>query len=77
MVMDYHIALPFWRCFFLFVFFVLCMFFTHFSYCSTACLKLEEYHTAKAALETGAALTQNDSRFKKLINECDQRIAGI
>uniref|UniRef100_A0A5B7B960 SGT1 n=1 Tax=Davidia involucrata TaxID=16924 RepID=A0A5B7B960_DAVIN len=40
----------------------------------TACFKLEEYHTAKAALETGASLAQNDSRFTKLIKECDERI---
>ncbi|XP_062074433.1 protein SGT1 homolog A-like [Humulus lupulus] len=40
-----------------------------------ACLKLEEYHTAKAALEVGASLAQSDSRFTKLIIECDQRIA--
>lgn len=47
------------------------------SYCSTACLKLEEYITAKAALELGASLDQNDSRFTKLISECDKHIAGI
>ncbi|PSR91471.1 Protein SGT1 B like [Actinidia chinensis var. chinensis] len=41
----------------------------------TACFKLEEYHTAKAALEKGASLAQNDSRFAKLITECDERIA--
>ncbi|CAL5433972.1 unnamed protein product [Camellia sinensis] len=41
----------------------------------TACFKLEEYHTAKAALEKGASLAQNDSRFTKLITECDDRIA--
>ncbi|XP_057513325.1 protein SGT1 homolog B-like [Actinidia eriantha] len=41
----------------------------------TACFKLEEYHTAKAALEKGASLAQNDSRFTKLITECDERIA--
>ncbi|GMP96397.1 hypothetical protein CsSME_00045061 [Camellia sinensis var. sinensis] len=40
----------------------------------TACFKLEEYHTAKAALEKGASLAQNDSRFTKLITECDDRI---
>ncbi|KAI8546277.1 hypothetical protein RHMOL_Rhmol07G0104700 [Rhododendron molle] len=38
--------------------------------------KLEEYHTAKAALEKGASLLQNDSRFSKLISECDERIAA-
>ncbi|GFZ01462.1 phosphatase-like protein [Actinidia rufa] len=41
----------------------------------TACFKLEEYHTAKAALEKGASLAQNDSRFTQLITECDERIA--
>ncbi|XP_057478725.1 protein SGT1 homolog B-like isoform X2 [Actinidia eriantha] len=41
----------------------------------TACFKLEEYHTAKAALEKGASLAQNDSRFAKLITKCDERIA--
>lgn len=41
----------------------------------TACFKLEEYHTAKAALEKGASLVQNDSRYTKLIKECDERIA--
>lgn len=40
-----------------------------------ACFKLEEYHTAKAALEKGASLAQNDSRFSKLISDCDERIA--
>ncbi|KAL6979540.1 Cochaperone protein [Sarracenia purpurea var. burkii] len=41
----------------------------------TACFKLEEYYTAKTALEKGASLVQNDSRFTKLIAECDERIA--
>lgn len=45
--------------------------------CSMACVKLEEYHTAKAALETGASLAQDDNRFTKFIKECDQKIAGI
>ncbi|KAK6947841.1 Tetratricopeptide repeat, partial [Dillenia turbinata] len=40
----------------------------------TACMKLEEYQTAKAALEKGASLAQNDSRFTKLIKECDEHI---
>ncbi|KAM7272291.1 hypothetical protein ACFE04_026954 [Oxalis oulophora] len=40
-----------------------------------ACMKLEEYQTAKAALEIGASLAPGDSRFTKLINECDARIA--
>ncbi|KAL8534483.1 hypothetical protein ACS0TY_010482 [Phlomoides rotata] len=40
-----------------------------------ACIKLEEYQTAKTALEIGASLASGDSRFSKLIKECDQRIA--
>ncbi|XP_074582553.1 protein SGT1 homolog [Curcuma longa] len=40
-----------------------------------ACIKLEEYQTAKAALEAGALLTPGDTRFSKLIKECDERIA--
>lgn len=44
---------------------------------STACLKLEEYYTSKEALEKGASLAQNDSRFTKLIEECDKHIAGM
>uniref|UniRef100_A0A2C9WAC2 Protein SGT1 homolog n=1 Tax=Manihot esculenta TaxID=3983 RepID=A0A2C9WAC2_MANES len=40
-----------------------------------ACMKLEEYHTAKRALEIGASLAQDDSRFTNLIKECDLRIA--
>lgn len=45
--------------------------------CSVACMKLEEYHTAKRALEIGASLAQDDSRFTNLIKECDLRIAGM
>ncbi|XP_065047694.1 protein SGT1 homolog [Musa acuminata AAA Group] len=41
----------------------------------TACIKLEEYQTAKAALEAGVLLAPGDSRFTKLIKECDERIA--
>ncbi|GLT77749.1 hypothetical protein SLA2020_493090 [Shorea laevis] len=41
----------------------------------TACMKCGEYHTAKDALEAGAALAENDSRFTTLIKECDQHIA--
>ncbi|XP_048231012.1 protein SGT1 homolog A isoform X2 [Ricinus communis] len=41
----------------------------------TACIKLEEYHTAKTALEKGVSLARDDSRFTKLIEECNQRIA--
>ncbi|KAL4346951.1 hypothetical protein GQ457_17G024730 [Hibiscus cannabinus] len=42
---------------------------------ATACMKLEEYQTAKAALEAGVALAPGDSRFSKLIKECEERIA--
>ncbi|XP_022723956.1 protein SGT1 homolog A-like [Durio zibethinus] len=42
---------------------------------ATACMKLEEYQTAKAALEVGAALTPGESRFSKLIKECEECIA--
>ncbi|KAA8539972.1 hypothetical protein F0562_026664 [Nyssa sinensis] len=41
----------------------------------TACMKLEEYQTAKAALETGASLALGDSRFTNLIKECEELIA--
>lgn len=44
---------------------------------STACIKLEEYQTAKAALEAGFSLAPTDSRFTRLIKECDEHIAGI
>ncbi|KEH26376.1 putative SGS domain, HSP20-like chaperone, acetyltransferase A, auxiliary subunit [Medicago truncatula] len=40
-----------------------------------ACMKLEEYQTAKTALETGASLAADKSRFVKLIEECDELIA--
>lgn len=39
-------------------------------------MKLEEYQTAKAALETGASLSADKSRFVNLIKECDKLIAG-
>ncbi|KAK1322370.1 hypothetical protein QJS10_CPA03g00287 [Acorus calamus] len=42
----------------------------------TACINLEEYQTAKAALEAGALLAQGDSRFTKLIKECEERISA-
>ncbi|PIA49154.1 hypothetical protein AQUCO_01300188v1 [Aquilegia coerulea] len=42
----------------------------------TACLKLEEFQTAKAALEAGASLAPGDARFSNLIKECDERIAA-
>uniref|UniRef100_A0A7N0U648 Protein SGT1 homolog n=1 Tax=Kalanchoe fedtschenkoi TaxID=63787 RepID=A0A7N0U648_KALFE len=41
----------------------------------SACFKLDEYQTAKAALETGAALAPGDSRFTNLIKECELKIA--
>ncbi|XP_074570052.1 protein SGT1 homolog isoform X1 [Curcuma longa] len=40
-----------------------------------ACMKLEEYQTAKAALEAGLQLASGDSRFTKFIKECDDCIA--
>ncbi|CAM8959192.1 hypothetical protein QQ045_004714 [Rhodiola kirilowii] len=40
-----------------------------------ACFQLEEYQTAKAALEIGASLAPDASRFTKLITECEQKIA--
>ncbi|MBA0678111.1 hypothetical protein Goari_019473 [Gossypium aridum] len=43
---------------------------------TTACMKLEEYQTAKAALETGAILAPGELRFSKLIKECEERIAA-
>ncbi|KAG9445501.1 hypothetical protein H6P81_011629 [Aristolochia fimbriata] len=41
----------------------------------TACMKLEEYQTAKSALEAGASLAPGDVRFINLIKECNERIA--
>lgn len=46
---------------------------------SIACMKLEEYLTAKTALEKGASLTPDGpekSRFTSLIKECDEQMAG-
>lgn len=40
-----------------------------------ACIKLEEYQTAKIAFQAGAALAPEDPRFTNYIKECDQRIA--
>ena len=45
--------------------------------CRTACMKLEEYQTAKKALEKGASIAPCESKFKKLIDECELRISGI
>ncbi|KAF3568137.1 hypothetical protein DY000_02015277 [Brassica cretica] len=41
----------------------------------TACMKLEEYSTAKAALQKGASVAPNESKFNKLIDECNLHIA--
>jgi suppressor of G2 allele of SKP1 len=41
----------------------------------SACIKLEEYQTAKAALEVGSSYASGDSRFTRLMKECDERIA--
>ncbi|KNA17113.1 hypothetical protein SOVF_083090 [Spinacia oleracea] len=40
----------------------------------TACMKLEEYQTAKAAFQAGSGLAPEDPRFTNYIKECDQRI---
>jgi len=40
-----------------------------------ACIKLEEYQTAKAALELGSSYANGDSRFTRLLKECEERIA--
>ncbi|WOL08314.1 hypothetical protein Cni_G17067 [Canna indica] len=40
-----------------------------------ACIKLEEYQTAKTALQEGLVLAPGDSRFTYLIQECDYCIA--
>lgn len=41
----------------------------------TACMKLEEYQTAKTAFQAGAALAPEDSRFSNFVKECDECIA--
>ncbi|CAB4301942.1 unnamed protein product [Prunus armeniaca] len=40
-----------------------------------ACINLEEYQTAKAALEIGVSLAPEETRFVKLIKDCDEKIA--
>lgn len=40
-------------------------------------MKLEEYRTAKSALEKGASVAPNESKFNKMLDECNLRIAGI
>lgn len=42
----------------------------------TACINLEEYHTAKVALEKGASFAPDDSRFTNLIQQCQRFIAA-
>lgn len=37
---------------------------------------VSEFTIAKAALEKGASLTNNSSRFKNEIAKCDEKIAG-
>jgi len=44
--------------------------------CRTACINLEEYHTAKIALEKGASFAPHDSRFTNLIQQCQRFIAA-
>ena len=44
--------------------------------CSIACMKLEEYQTAKEALERGASLAPGDPKLTDLLKECDELIAG-
>ena len=40
-----------------------------------ACMNLEECYIAKSTLEKGSSLVEIDSRFTKLIEECDKSIA--
>jgi suppressor of G2 allele of SKP1 len=42
----------------------------------TACFNLEEYQTAKVALEKGVSFAPNDSRFTNLIQQCERHIAA-
>ena len=39
-------------------------------------MKLEEYKTAKFSLEIGSVLGSGDSRFTKLIKECEELIGN-
>lgn len=39
-------------------------------------MKLEEYQTAKGTLEIGASLAPGESRFTRLIKECDEHITS-
>ncbi|KAG0485739.1 hypothetical protein HPP92_009818, partial [Vanilla planifolia] len=41
-----------------------------------ASMKLEEYHAAKEALTVGLTLSPGDSRFTRLVKECDECIAA-
>ncbi|RCV26258.1 hypothetical protein SETIT_5G231100v2 [Setaria italica] len=40
-----------------------------------ACMKLEEYQTAKAALKLGSSYASGDPRFTRRLKECEERIA--
>ncbi|XP_073007901.1 protein SGT1 homolog [Typha latifolia] len=40
-----------------------------------ACIKLEEYQTAKTALEVGYSLSPGEKRFLQLMKECDEHLA--
>ncbi|CAF2141651.1 unnamed protein product [Brassica napus] len=42
---------------------------------STACMKLEKYSTTKSALEKGASVAPNESKFKKMLDEFNLLIA--
>lgn len=39
-------------------------------------MKIEDYQTAKAALEHGASLAPEDSRFTELLDECKKHVEG-
>lgn len=39
-------------------------------------MKIEEYQTAKEALELGASLAPDASRFTGLIDECKKHVEG-
>nr|VDC90060.1 unnamed protein product [Brassica rapa] len=41
----------------------------------TACMKLEKYSTTKSALEKGASVAPNESKFKKMLDEFNLLIA--
>ncbi|KAG2240325.1 hypothetical protein Bca52824_090815 [Brassica carinata] len=43
----------------------------------TACMKLEEYRTAKTALEKGASVAPSESKFNKLIDEMNDSSLSV